>query len=116
MDHYKRRGQREGSAQVVGCSTQNEASFGLFRFNRKPSVFNPKNQLLNGFQIWKLKLNLKPEETVFLVRFGFFGSVFGFRFGFAQGEWLFKKNSYDHTRSIYVMHSNERGECVRVPL
>ena len=77
---------REGSAQVVGCLTQNEASFGLFRFNRKPSVFNPKNQLLNGFQIWKLKLNLKPEKTDFLVRFDFFGSVFGFRFGFAHGE------------------------------
>ena len=26
-----------------------------------------------------------------------------------------KKKSYDHARSIYVMHSNERGECVRVP-
>ena len=27
------------------------------------------------------------------------------------GNAVILKISYDHTRSIYVMHSNERGEC-----
>ena len=32
------------------------------------------------------------------------------------GNAVIQKNSYDHARSIYEMHSNETGECVHIPL
>ena len=35
--------------------------------------------------------------------------------GVAVGERSILKFSYDHARSIYQMHSNEREECVYVP-
>ena len=47
--------------------------------------------MLNSFHIWVLKPNLKLEKTEVSVGFGFFGSVFGFWFGFAHPELLRKE-------------------------